>query len=69
MVVGEDSCSEGHGFKSQDNILDGHFSHIFVLKSVTFVGKDEHKQKRCWGWHIFIKRTIFHLPTLHRLCC
>ena len=25
MVMGEDSCSEGRGFKSQHCILDGHF--------------------------------------------
>ena len=25
MVMGGDSCSEGHGFKSRHHILDGHF--------------------------------------------
>ena len=28
--------SEGHGFKSQHRILDGHFSHLFVVKIVMF---------------------------------
>ena len=27
VVMGGDSCSEGHGFKSQHHILDGQFSH------------------------------------------
>ena len=37
VVVGGDSCSECRGFKSQLCILDGHFSHIFVVKIVMFV--------------------------------
>ena len=39
VVMGGDSCSEGHGFESQRRILDGHdiFSHIFVVKIVVFV--------------------------------
>ena len=36
---------EGCGFESQSHILDGHFSHIFVVKIVTFVSIDENKQK------------------------
>ena len=32
MVMGGDSCSEGCGFKSRHHILDGHFSHKFVVK-------------------------------------
>ena len=34
MVMGGDSCSEGHGFKSQHCILDRHLSHYFVVKIV-----------------------------------
>ena len=34
VVIGGDSCSEGHGFKSLHYILDGHFSHLFVVKIV-----------------------------------
>ena len=39
VVMGGDSCSEGRGFQSQRNILDGHnsFSHIFVVKIEMFV--------------------------------
>ena len=31
VVFGGDSCSEGCGFESQHSILNGHFSHIFVV--------------------------------------
>ena len=37
VVMGEDSCPEGRGFKSQHNLLDGHFSHIFVVNIAIFV--------------------------------
>ena len=37
VVMGGDSCPEVCGFKSQLRILDGLFSHIFVVKIVTFV--------------------------------
>ena len=37
MVMGGDSCPEGRGFKSQHRILDGHFSHKFVVKIIMFV--------------------------------
>ena len=30
--MGGDSHSKGCGFESQHRILDGHFSHIFVVK-------------------------------------
>ena len=36
VVKGGDSCSEGPGFESKC-ILDGHFSHLFVIKIVMFV--------------------------------
>ena len=32
VVIGGDSCSEGRGFESGHRILDGHFSHQFVVK-------------------------------------
>ena len=55
MVIGGDSCSERRGFKSQHCILDGHFSHISVVKIAMFVLKDWNKRKRGQGWPIFIK--------------
>ena len=35
VVMGGHSCTEGHVFESQYHILDGHFSHVFVVKIVT----------------------------------
>ena len=32
VVIGRDSRSEGRGFESRQHILNGHFSHIFVVK-------------------------------------
>ena len=37
LVVKEGECSEGCGFESQNNVLDGPFPHIFVAKIVMFV--------------------------------
>ena len=37
VVIGENSCSEGHGFESQHHILDGHFFTFFVVKIEMFV--------------------------------
>ena len=37
MVMGGDSCSEGHEFESLHRILGEHFSLIFVIKIVMFV--------------------------------
>ena len=45
MVLGRDSCSEGRGFKSQHCILDGHFSHIFVVKFVILFKKTRINKK------------------------
>ena len=36
-VMGGDSCSKGREFESWDCILDGHFSHLFVVKIVMCV--------------------------------
>ena len=36
VVTGGDSCSEGCGVESQNRILDGNFSHQFVVKIVMF---------------------------------
>ena len=37
VVMGETHVFEGRGFTSQYFILDGHFSHIFVVKIIMFV--------------------------------
>ena len=43
VVMGGDSCFEGHGFESQHHILDGYFSHIFVVKIVMMFGLKDRK--------------------------
>ena len=57
MVMGRDSRSEGRGFESRHRILDGHFSHIFVVKLYCLFEKTENKPKRGRGWTIFLKKT------------
>ena len=39
VVMGGDSRYKGCGFELQHHILDGHFSHLFVVKIVMFVLK------------------------------
>ena len=41
VVMGDDSCFRGCGFESRRQILGGHFSHLFVVKIVLFVRKDQ----------------------------
>ena len=36
VVMGDDSCSRGCEFESRRRILDGLFSHLFVVKIVLF---------------------------------
>ena len=45
VVMGGDSCSKGCEFESQHSILDEHFSHLFVVKIVMCVRRDENKRK------------------------
>ena len=49
VVMGGDSCPEGHGFESLHCILDGHFFTYICSKIVMFVGLDENKRKRDRG--------------------
>ena len=50
VVMGRESRSEGRGFESRHYILDGHFSHIFVVKIVMiFVWKDQNQTKNRQG--------------------
>ena len=44
-VMGVDSSDKGHEFESCHCILDGHFSHLIVVKIVMCVRKDENKLK------------------------
>ena len=53
MVMGGDPWSEGRGIKSHHHIwMD--ISHLFLVKIVMFVRKDENKRKRGRGWPIFM---------------
>ena len=54
--MGAYSYTEGFGFESQHHILDGSFSHIFVLKFLMFVWKDKNKRKR--GRMAYLKRKF-----------
>ena len=37
VVMGGDSCCKSRGFESLHHILDGHFSHLIVVKFVMIV--------------------------------
>ena len=43
VVMGGDDCSKGGEFESLHLILDGHFSHLFVVKIAMCDWKDENK--------------------------
>ena len=45
MVMGRDSRSNGRRFESRHHILDGHFSHIFVVKLYCLFEKTEINKK------------------------
>ena len=64
MVMGRDSRSEGHWLESRHHLLDGNFSHIFVVKICNVclkrpkinkkeagVGPFLEKKIRQWLWH------------------
>ena len=63
VVMGEDSCSRGHGFESQRHILDGHYIfHIDLLKKFySLFEKTETKWKRPVLTHFFKKNLKFNL--------
>ena len=51
MVMGDDSCSKGHGFESRHCILDGHFFTLICCKICNvFLKKTQNKRKRGQGW-------------------
>ena len=59
MVMGGDSHSKGRGFESWHCILDGHFSHIFVVKICNVcLKKTENKQKEAGVGTIFLKNEF-----------
>ena len=66
VIMGYESCSKGHGFESRRCILDGHFSHWFVVKIVAFVWKRPkiNKKEAAKRWRLFLRkldsRSIWH---------
>ena len=57
VVMGRDSCSVGRGFKSRHHILDGHFSHIFVVKIDVCLKKPKINEKEAGVGPFFKKRN------------
>ena len=61
VVMGGDSCSKGHGFKSLNHILYWHF-HISLLQKLCIVClKDKNKWKRDGGWPVLNNDIARHL--------
>ena len=58
VVMGGYSCSEGHGFKSQHHILDGHFFTVICCKICNDFSFKRPKinDNRDRGWPIFLKK-------------
>ena len=53
VVMGDDSCSRGRGFKYHHRILDRHFVTLISSMNCTFAWKDiENNRKRGRGWPI-----------------
>ena len=54
VVMGGDSCSKGHGFKSRHCKLDGHFfTYIWCIKCIDVcLKRPKINDKRCRGWPI-----------------
>ena len=59
VVLGGDSASKGRGFESLTHKQDGHFSHLFVVKIVMFVWKDEKKWKEAGMAHLEKKSVTY----------
>ena len=58
VVMGGDSCAEGHGFESWHSILDGHFFTFFVVQNCNVcLNRPKINNKRGRGRPIFFKKT------------
>ena len=56
--MGGDSRSRRRGFKSQHQILNGHFSYYFIVKFITFARKRLNiKTKKRPGMDHFLKKV------------
>ena len=45
MVMGGNSCTKGRRFEFQHRILDGHFSHLFLVKMSSLFEKTKINEK------------------------
>ena len=69
VVKWGDSQSEGCEFESRRRILDGHFSHLYVVRIVMFIWKDENKRKKRPGFAHLKKLCRFEITKLSRAFC
>ena len=72
MVMGRDSRSKGRGFESRHRILDGHFSHIFVVKICNVCLKRPKINEKRPGMAHFLKKRLICLfrnllSVIHRM--
>ena len=63
VVMGDDSCSRGRGFKFRHHILDGHdiFSHQFVVKIVVCLKRPKINEKEA-GDGPFLQKMLQLIP-------
>ena len=60
VVMGDDSCSRGHGFESRSHILDGIFSTLIRCKNCNDVSLESTKINKKWpGLAHFLKNYGF----------
>ena len=59
MVMGDNSCSKGRGFKSCAIYWMDIFSHWFVVKIVLFVSNDRKQMKKRPELAHYLKKTLW----------
>ena len=58
MVMGDDSCLKGHGFKSRSRILDGHFFTLICCKNCNVcLRRPKINKKEAGVGPFFLKKT------------
>ena len=68
VVMGRDSCSEGHGFKSLHRILDGHFFTYYCCKNCNVCLKRPKINEKEAGVGPFFKILFFRKRDLCEKC-
>ena len=60
VVMGDDSCSNGRGFKSRHHILDGYFFTLICCKYfIVCLNRPKINEKRPGLAHSFFKKVFF----------